>query len=884
MQRNISPCREESTRKGGESKPGRDISNRYSLTPDAKSSRRLSFVDQKDNLQILQEEDPPSKVQYPQGVRVPRRTLACPKDQAVQTEPIRKILTATEIRSPKRPSSPEHSSGRVRADSRTAQRRIPGQEYEMNRLSSIYTEPKALHRNMNLESSLRLSVLKDLDGGHRVSLHPDPESIHKHSVYTDTKPSPKILISSEVESNMKSSTRGDSEVGRRVTISPEGQLIHSASHVTSRTASESPQKSIFVTPEHSYKQHPQKPSECVSMSPGPALRYPEPSQKPSVHAELELTPRPLPPRSLPRYGPDSSWWTLLNPEVETPQSRPTTPDFESKSPPPSDPLLSCFEMDLSPFCEEMMFQREKASPSPPLAPATPPPRSSPKESPNRAPLREAPQALKCTSKQPIQRFSAFFLDVSEEMYNRVIWWLKDEEIKRFLEDTDDAELNKFVKDFPGSESCHQPEAKTWVSRPQVLEPKPQASDLCQDDLEFRPPSWPQPSDSQQYFSASAPLSPSARPRSPWGKLDPYDSSEDDKEYVGFATLPNQVHRKSVKKGFDFTLMVAGESGLGKSTLVNSLFLTDLYRDRKLLSAEERIMQTVEITKHAVDIEEKGVRLRLTIVDTPGFGDAVNNTECWKPVAEYIDQQFEQYFRDESGLNRKNIQDNRVHCCLYFISPFGHGLRPLDVEFMKALHQRVNIVPILAKADTLTPPEVERKKRKIREEIERFGIKVYQFPDCDSDEDEDFKLQDQALKESIPFAVIGSNTVVEARGRRVRGRLYPWGIVEVENPGHCDFVKLRTMLVRTHMQDLKDVTRETHYENYRAQCIQSMTRLVVKERNRNKLTRESGTDFPIPAVPPGTDPETERLIREKDEELRRMQEMLHKIQRQMKETH
>lgn len=35
------------------------------------------------------------------------------------------------------------------------------------------------------------------------------------------------------------------------------------------------------------------------------------------------------------------------------------------------------------------------------------------------------------------------------------------------------------------------------------------------------------------------------------------SLQDDKEYVGFATLPNQVHRKSVKKGFDFTLMVAG---------------------------------------------------------------------------------------------------------------------------------------------------------------------------------------------------------------------------------------------------------------------------------------------------------------------------------------
>lgn len=63
---------------------------------------------------------------------------------------------------------------------------------------------------------------------------------------------------------------------------------------------------------------------------------------------------------------------------------------------------------------------------------------------------------------------------------------------------------------------------------------------------------------------------------------------------------------------------------------------------------------------------------------------------------------------------------------------------------------------------------------------------------------------------------------------------------VENSAHCDFVKLRNMLVRTHMQDLKDVTRETHYENYRAHCIQSMTRMVVKERNRKyELTMPVG---------------------------------------------
>lgn len=46
----------------------------------------------------------------------------------------------------------------------------------------------------------------------------------------------------------------------------------------------------------------------------------------------------------------------------------------------------------------------------------------------------------------------------------------------------------------------------------------------------------------------------------------------------------------------------------------------------VLLFKERINQTVEIVKHTVDIEEKGVKLKLTIVDTPGFGDAVNNTE------------------------------------------------------------------------------------------------------------------------------------------------------------------------------------------------------------------------------------------------------------------
>jgi len=48
---------------------------------------------------------------------------------------------------------------------------------------------------------------------------------------------------------------------------------------------------------------------------------------------------------------------------------------------------------------------------------------------------------------------------------------------------------------------------------------------------------------------------------------------------------------------------------------------------------------------------------------------------------------------------------------------------------------------------------------------------------------------------IPFAIVGADKEIDVGGRKVRGRKYPWGIIEVDNEEHCDFVKLRQMLIR-----------------------------------------------------------------------------------------
>uniref|UniRef100_A0A3P8SKL1 Septin-type G domain-containing protein n=1 Tax=Amphiprion percula TaxID=161767 RepID=A0A3P8SKL1_AMPPE len=56
---------------------------------------------------------------------------------------------------------------------------------------------------------------------------------------------------------------------------------------------------------------------------------------------------------------------------------------------------------------------------------------------------------------------------------------------------------------------------------------------------------------------------------------------------------------------------------------------------------------------------------------------------------------------------------------------------------------------------------------------------------------------------------------------VKARLYPWGSVQVENENHCDFVKLREMLLRVNMEDLREQTHARHYELYRRCKLEEM---------------------------------------------------------------
>lgn len=59
----------------------------------------------------------------------------------------------------------------------------------------------------------------------------------------------------------------------------------------------------------------------------------------------------------------------------------------------------------------------------------------------------------------------------------------------------------------------------------------------------------------------------------------------------------------------------------------------------------------------------------------------------------------------------------VYFCIYF------SLRSMDIEFMLSIHEKVNVIPIISKADMLTEKEKLRAKQRINDSIKEHGIKV-----------------------------------------------------------------------------------------------------------------------------------------------------------------
>ena len=93
-------------------------------------------------------------------------------------------------------------------------------------------------------------------------------------------------------------------------------------------------------------------------------------------------------------------------------------------------------------------------------------------------------------------------------------------------------------------------------------------------------------------------------------------------------------------------------------------------------------------------------------------------EVWmssfQEIVGYLERQYDDILAEESRIKRNpRYREARVHALLYFIPPTGHALREMDIELMRRLSPRVNVIPVIGKADSLTPSELRGFKKRVR---------------------------------------------------------------------------------------------------------------------------------------------------------------------------
>ncbi|KIK52069.1 hypothetical protein GYMLUDRAFT_233731 [Collybiopsis luxurians FD-317 M1] len=372
---------------------------------------------------------------------------------------------------------------------------------------------------------------------------------------------------------------------------------------------------------------------------------------------------------------------------------------------------------------------------------------------------------------------------------------------------------------------------------------------------------------------------------------------------------------------EFSILVAGCRG-GKTSLLRLLLDTCNISSRaskeQLASVAKFVQGSGSHTSHirtasiAVDIEaEGGGEFTLTLVDTPSL-DSRDDAATERSLAEtlrYIEGRL-----GEAADAEWNHPDRLVHLCVYFLDPdqiipptisalpappvvsrtrtnsFSQPdqepvileppvtnnplltkptLPAQDIHCIRRLSARVNVLPVIARADILSNDRISAIKMAVRRDLADAGIGFGIF-DTDAPyqpHQDDFVLMKSepsngfTVKSNsgsatnspptspntpsmlrLPYALISPDIYSHSDGvprlalsrsdlvqtytpsqysnhlpsKLIRGkftRSYRWGSLDVLDPNHCDFSHLRSAIFH-HMETLQNYTREYLLEKFR----------------------------------------------------------------------
>ncbi|KAF9908005.1 hypothetical protein EC991_010353 [Linnemannia zychae] len=224
------------------------------------------------------------------------------------------------------------------------------------------------------------------------------------------------------------------------------------------------------------------------------------------------------------------------------------------------------------------------------------------------------------------------------------------------------------------------------------------------------------------------------------------------------------------------LAVVGDSGVGKTSFARQFTETlpevlshdweplspthsedDDYKRTEAL-VEKFSSTMMEIPWDNMDADDEVPARNLVFVDTPGYGSVVDAQANFDMFMSYIGQTFDEKnkrispFTEVSNneLMRSLVTGVGAHkfidVCFYLIV---HRLKPIDVEYMRLISEKANVVPVICKVDTQSDQEVRDLKVNVLRTLKEQGVSIYTFR---IDYDRLIQMAENGQVGGPPFAV------------------------------------------------------------------------------------------------------------------------------------
>lgn len=216
-----------------------------------------------------------------------------------------------------------------------------------------------------------------------------------------------------------------------------------------------------------------------------------------------------------------------------------------------------------------------------------------------------------------------------------------------------------------------------------------------------------------------------------------------------------------------SVLVVGTKNSGKSSFI-SLLNHSLATSSSKHETESPAPQTKgNFTSSYLETEMDGERVGLTLWDSAGLEKNIVDLQL-REMTGFIESKFEETFAEEQKVMRSpGFRDTHIHCVFLVLDPLKldaniaalsqtrngalaaqkNGLDDdVEVQVLRALWEKTVVVPVIAKADTLTVSHLTHLKRAVWQSIIDNSLNPLDALELEDDDDDDQYDDPDVLRE------------------------------------------------------------------------------------------------------------------------------------------